>query len=80
MPLINLIEANGKNYIQGFVPRNGLTINGDYTPSEPEAMKLGNVVEIVIDGVIVEYNKGEILLLEKGVTYTFNSETAIHKM
>jgi len=82
MPLINLPEANRKQFIQGFVPRIGTElVGGDpYTPTETEVYKLATVVDVTIDGVTCEYQKGEKLILEKGITYTFGSDTPVHKM
>jgi len=67
--------------IQGFIPRKGTTlVAGDRTPTQVESYKLGNTVDITIDEVIVSYEKGEKLILEPGVTYTFGSDTPVHKM
>jgi len=67
--------------IQGFSPRRGDTFAaGEHTVDDTTVIKLAAQTDIEIDGVKATYLQGEIMILVKGVEYTFISDCPVHIM
>lgn len=81
MPGKTAVDSRGVA-LQVFLPTEGKQIPiGTYSPTEEtEVVKLGNAVNISINGESVPYTAGEVIALSKDVTYTFDAITVLHVM
>lgn len=66
--------------IQGFAPNAGVVLSGTVSVNSTTAVKLGNDVNISINGVSVQYLAGEGLILVPSVSYIFDTSVNCHIM
>jgi len=78
---MKLVRDDKGVVIQAFSPKKGKVItSGTYVPSNTETAILGNAVDITIDDTVVSYPSGTVVILVKGIQYTFGSDTPVHLM
>lgn len=66
--------------IQCFAPKSAMNIPTSFKPYDDLLVKLGEKVDITIDGIVVTYSKGEQIILSEGIEYTFSSAVDVHIM